>query len=151
MADPRILYKDDVDFATLALQSPAFNKFLKPNGQLDFSDPQAVQQLTKSLLKRDFGLDLELPDDRLCPPVPNRLNYILWIQDLLDTTSDTYTDCYDPDRKVTGLDMCVLHKSQNHPKNPQNVNSCFQRYGIKLHLSPTGLRLSIQVEIRSHW
>lgn len=26
MADPRILYKDDVDFATLALQSPAFNK-----------------------------------------------------------------------------------------------------------------------------
>jgi 23S rRNA A1618 N6-methylase RlmF len=45
---------------------------LKPNGQLDFSDPAAVQQLTKSLLERDFGLKLDLPDDRLCPPVPNR-------------------------------------------------------------------------------
>lgn len=29
----------------------------------------AYRQLTKSLLKRDFGLKLELPDDRLCPPV----------------------------------------------------------------------------------
>ena len=27
------------------------------------------RQLTKSLLKRDFGLHIELPDDRLCPPV----------------------------------------------------------------------------------
>ncbi|KAI6247273.1 Psilocybin synthase [Erysiphe necator] len=76
---------------------------LKPNGQLDFSDPNAVQQLTKSLLKRDFGVSVILPQDRLCPPeesteifkfnvmnikfnVPNRLNYILWIQRLLDTT-----------------------------------------------------------------
>ena len=27
------------------------------------------RQLTKSLLKRDFGLNVELPDNRLCPPV----------------------------------------------------------------------------------
>lgn len=27
------------------------------------------RQLTKSLLKRDFRLDIELPNDRLCPPV----------------------------------------------------------------------------------
>lgn len=27
------------------------------------------RQLTKSLLKRDFGIAIELPDDRLCPPV----------------------------------------------------------------------------------
>lgn len=42
---------------------------LNSSGQLDFSDPKSVQQLTKSLLKRDFGLKLILPDDRLCPPV----------------------------------------------------------------------------------
>ncbi|SLM34640.1 duf890 domain protein, partial [Lasallia pustulata] len=105
MDTSRNIYKDDVDFKALALQSPEFAKYLKKNGRLDFSDPKAVQQLTKSLLKRDFNLELELPDDRLCPPVPNRLNYILWIQSLLDTTNPTYTDTYDPDREVVGLDI----------------------------------------------
>ncbi|KAI9833918.1 MAG: hypothetical protein M1819_003427 [Sarea resinae] len=108
MNSGRNIYRNGVDFASLALQSAAFSKHLKSNGQLDFSDPEAVQQLTKSLLKRDFGLDIELPDDRLCPPVPNRLNYILWLQDLLDTTSDEYTDQYDPEREVIGLDMYGL-------------------------------------------
>jgi 23S rRNA (adenine1618-N6)-methyltransferase len=36
-----------------------------------------------------------------------RLNYILWLQDLLDSTSPDYRDGYDPDRDVTGLDMYV--------------------------------------------
>ncbi|GIK03940.1 hypothetical protein Aspvir_008015 [Aspergillus viridinutans] len=105
MRAARNIYKDDVDFTTLALQSPAFAKYVKPNGQLDFSDPDAVRQLTKSLLKRDFNLNVEIPDNRLCPPVPNRLNYILWLQDLLDTTGDQYRDDYDPDRSVLGLDI----------------------------------------------
>jgi len=64
-----------------------------------------VHQLTKSLLKRDFGLAISLPPDRLCPPVPNRLNYILWIQSLLDNTSDSYRDTYDAEREVLGLDI----------------------------------------------
>lgn len=34
-----------------------------------------------------------------------RFNYIVWIQDLLDTTSESYTDRYDAERTVTGLDM----------------------------------------------
>ncbi|OJJ07081.1 hypothetical protein ASPVEDRAFT_141676 [Aspergillus versicolor CBS 583.65] len=105
MATARNIYKDGVNFASLALQSPDFAKFLKPNNQLDFTDPDAVRQLTVSLLKRDFGLKVEVPEDRLCPPVPNRLNYVLWLQDLLDTTGDEYRDGYDPDRVVTGLDI----------------------------------------------
>ena len=56
----RNIYKDDVDFSVLALQDPDFNKqygrltlndrielmsfpSLKNNGQLDFSNPDAVQ------------------------------------------------------------------------------------------------------------
>ncbi|KAL4905167.1 hypothetical protein BDW74DRAFT_185245 [Aspergillus multicolor] len=109
----RDLYKDGVDFASLALQSAEFAKFLKPNSQLDFTDPDVVRQLTVSLLKRDFGLNVDIPEARLCPPVfyncafanSSRLNYILWLQDLLDTTGDGNRDVYDPDRITTGLDI----------------------------------------------
>lgn len=57
-------------------------------------------QLTKTLLKLDFGLRIDLPDNRLCPPVPNRHNYVLWLKDLMDTTS------YDPPGgRRSGLDI----------------------------------------------
>ncbi|KAI5301291.1 hypothetical protein KEM55_006094 [Ascosphaera atra] len=96
------------------------------NGHLDFSDPDAVRQLTKSLLKRDFGLEVELPEDRLCPPSKHwleivqlvdpvsvtsekdRLNYILWLQDLLhETRQDGFggEPIRDENRPVKGLDV----------------------------------------------
>ncbi|PGH23975.1 hypothetical protein AJ80_02037 [Polytolypa hystricis UAMH7299] len=105
MDTARNIYRNDVDFGALALRDAEFSKYLKQNNQLDFSNPEAVQQLTKSLLSRDFGLKISLPDDRLCPPVPNRLNYILWLQDLIDTTGEDYTAGCDPDREVIGLDI----------------------------------------------
>jgi 23S rRNA (adenine1618-N6)-methyltransferase len=37
--------------------------------------------------------------------VPNRFNYVLWIQDLIDTSSSTYSDQYDPKQEVIGLDI----------------------------------------------
>jgi 23S rRNA (adenine1618-N6)-methyltransferase len=45
---------------------------LKHNNQLDFSDPASVVQLTKALLKLDFGLEIDLSEQRLCPPVSTR-------------------------------------------------------------------------------
>lgn len=73
---------------------------IKAKGQLDFTDPAAVMQLTKTLLDVNFDLRIELPADRLCPPVPNRHNYILWLKDLMDTTS------YDqPGRGLCGIDI----------------------------------------------
>ena len=106
----RTYYEGDVDFDALAEKDPAFAAICNTSKQkrwIDFQDPNVVQQLTKSLLKSDFGLSLELPDDRLCPPVPVRWNYIRWIQELLDTTSDTYSDRYDPKREVIGLDIGI--------------------------------------------
>ncbi|OMP82170.1 putative methyltransferase-like protein [Diplodia seriata] len=41
--------------------------------KVDFHDPRAVRQLTASLLRRDFDLTVDLPPDRLCPPVSSAL------------------------------------------------------------------------------
>lgn len=60
----------NVDFAALAIADPDFARvYTAHDGRIDFQNPQTVQQLTKSILKRDFGLTIELPGDRLCPPV----------------------------------------------------------------------------------
>lgn len=75
-----------IDFRALALQHHAFAACLKKNGQLDFTDPESVRQLTLALAKINHALDLQLPTDRLCPPVPNRFGYILFIQRLLDAS-----------------------------------------------------------------
>ncbi|KAH6857001.1 hypothetical protein B0I37DRAFT_301108 [Chaetomium sp. MPI-CAGE-AT-0009] len=96
----RHLYVSEPDFKHLARRDPQFAAALQDNGQLDFSDPKATMQLTRTLLGIDFGLKLDLPEDRLCPPVPNRHNYILWLKDLMDTTS--YEQ---PGRALCGLDV----------------------------------------------
>ena len=51
------------------------------------------------LLKRDFGIDFTMPINHLCPPVPQRLNYIHWVADLLE--SPYYNT------NIIGLDMFV--------------------------------------------
>lgn len=66
------------------------------------------RQLTKSLLKADFNLEIDLSDDRLCPPVPVRWNYVRWVQELVDTTSeDPFRESSDFERDVVGLDVGV--------------------------------------------
>lgn len=36
---------------------------------IDFKDAAALRALTTCLLKEDWGYDVELPEDRLCPTV----------------------------------------------------------------------------------
>ncbi|KAI0188272.1 hypothetical protein EV127DRAFT_131316 [Xylaria flabelliformis] len=99
------LYTTEPNFAHLGQKYPEFGALLKDGVHLDFTNPEAVMALTKTLLKSDFGLEIKLPSNRLCPPVPNRHNYILWLKDLLDSTSSSYTEQYEPEREVTGLDI----------------------------------------------
>lgn len=60
----------------------------------------AVKELCICLLKRDFGLTVDFPVDTLCPAVPNRLNYILWLEDLLEDTLPQ-----EEKETVRGIDM----------------------------------------------
>ena len=91
---PRNIYrKSPPDFKILAENFDYFRKFAnetKPGRfNLNFKDPEALRVLTCALLESDFGLKLRIPLDRLIPTVPLRLNYILWIEDLLACLPDT--------------------------------------------------------------
>ncbi|KAM3483858.1 hypothetical protein MY8738_002755 [Beauveria namnaoensis] len=63
----RKLYSNPPDFKQLAALDADFSAVVQGR-DLDFRDPKAVMQLSKTLLMHDFGLSLDLPDDRLCPP-----------------------------------------------------------------------------------
>lgn len=95
-----------VDFKALAKADPDFKqRWQACAGKLDFQDPSVLQTLSKAILKVDFGLVLSLPENRLCPPIPNRWNYVSWIQGLIDSTSPSYSNKYEPGRGVVGLDI----------------------------------------------
>lgn len=97
---------DTIDFKALTKNDEEFKQvWHKCSGKLDFQDPETVKALSKAILKADFGLQLDVPNDRLCPPVPNRWNYVAWIQGLVDSTSPDYSNKYDADRNVIGLDI----------------------------------------------
>ena len=85
---PRNIYKTrKPDFKQLALKYSYFRERVTQNlnGKviLDFKEPASLRALTRALLEDDFGLSVTLPVDRLIPTVPQRLNYILWLEDII--------------------------------------------------------------------
>nr|GAT59286.1 S-adenosyl-L-methionine-dependent methyltransferase [Mycena chlorophos] len=84
---PRNPYRTRPDFAQLAEAYPPLKPCLievRTSFTLDFKNEVSQRRLTEALLHRDFGLTVQVPANRLCPPVPNRLNYILWIEDIVN-------------------------------------------------------------------
>ena len=86
----RNIYRNQPDFAKLAADFPEFHKHVIFDGKghkarVDFSNTETLRMLTKILLKKDFNLDIEIPESYLIPTVPQRLNYVLWLEDLLST------------------------------------------------------------------
>ena len=54
------------------------------NFTVDFSDPKAVKEINRSLLKAYYKVKLwEFPDTNLCPPIPGRVDYIHHLNDLI--------------------------------------------------------------------
>ncbi|CAL1547700.1 unnamed protein product [Lymnaea stagnalis] len=87
---PRNRYKNcKPSFLELALKYPEFRAHTTQDDSgkvfLDFKNAEALKALTTCLLKEDFNLSVDLPENRLVPTLPLRLNYIHWLEDILGT------------------------------------------------------------------
>ncbi|KJD34767.1 23S rRNA methyltransferase [Tamlana nanhaiensis] len=75
------VYPDLKDFITL-------NK--SNQNTINFANPEAVKALNKALLFKHYRIKFwDFPDDNLCPPIPGRVDYIHYLNDLL--TDENYT------------------------------------------------------------
>merc|ERR1712126_109340 len=85
---PRNPYRHkEPNFKSLAVEYEFFRQFVSTSlsGKclLDFKQPEALRALLKAVMTEDFGIELDMPVDRLIPTLPLRINYLLWIEDLL--------------------------------------------------------------------
>ncbi|HEY4530435.1 MAG TPA: 23S rRNA (adenine(1618)-N(6))-methyltransferase RlmF [Luteimonas sp.] len=90
---PRNRHQGRYDFARLVQACPALAPHLvtTPRGDtsIDFSDPAAVRELNRALLRSDYGIaHWDLPDGALCPPIPGRADYLHGLADLLADSGD---------------------------------------------------------------
>ncbi|WCJ27941.1 Ribosomal RNA large subunit methyltransferase F [Euphorbia peplus] len=87
---PKNKYADKPpDFGLLASLYASFKPFVfysrDGRPKIDWTDFNSTRELTRLLLLHDHGLNWWIPDGQLCPTVPNRSNYIHWIEDLLSS------------------------------------------------------------------
>jgi 23S rRNA (adenine1618-N6)-methyltransferase len=85
---PRNLHRLGYDFNELIAINPELKPFVLVNEYeietINFSNPQAVKALNKSLLIANYGIqNWDIPENYLCPPIPGRVDYIHYIADLL--------------------------------------------------------------------
>ncbi|XP_043578408.1 U6 small nuclear RNA (adenine-(43)-N(6))-methyltransferase isoform X2 [Bombus pyrosoma] len=100
---PRNIYKKIPDFKKLVLLYPEFRDIaivnLSGKIKIDFKREGTLRVLTEVLLKHDFNLQVKIPPNKLVPTLPLRLNYILWIEDLMKHAS------FNEMKEVIGIDI----------------------------------------------
>lgn len=94
---------------TIICTDNQFLYFQKLDGGIsfDFKNPEALRYLTTILLKKDFNLDVHIPEEKLVPTLPLRLNYILWLEDVLEWKPETNSS-------VKGIDIGMCFSSLNY-------------------------------------
>lgn len=86
---PRNPFKIKPNYELLSQKYSLFKEYLIPYSsnkkfKIDFEDPNALRCLSTILLKDKFNLDVNIPLNRLIPSIPQRLNYLLWLEDIID-------------------------------------------------------------------
>ncbi|XP_055904622.1 U6 small nuclear RNA (adenine-(43)-N(6))-methyltransferase [Eupeodes corollae] len=84
---PRNVFITAPDYTDLAIKYSNFRRVCKLalNGKviIDLKSEKTLQALTATLLQHYFDLKVEFAPNSLIPTLPLRLNYILWIEDIL--------------------------------------------------------------------
>ncbi|KAL7738215.1 hypothetical protein ACLKA6_006550 [Drosophila palustris] len=84
---PRNVLRTAPDYTKLAIKHKDFRQVceLELNGKvsLNFRNERTLRELTKMLLLEYFGLHVDFAPGSLVPTLALRLNYILWLEDLL--------------------------------------------------------------------
>ena len=106
---PRNLHRFGYDFQKLILANPDLSNFVFvnefQNETIDFSNPESVKCLNKSILKLDYNFqNWDIPENYLCPPIPGRADYIHHIADLLANTNN---NTIPEGENVVGLDIGI--------------------------------------------
>lgn len=95
-----VYYDNPPNFEILGDLFPNFKKFLRINSfgnlSIDWKDKDALRELTRCLLIKDFHLVYwDIPDGFLIPTITSRCNYINWIHDLVS----------DQGKSIRGVDI----------------------------------------------
>ncbi len=91
---PKNKFNKGYDFDALIKINPKLKPFVAKSQfdviTIDFSNPEAVKELNKALL---FSYDKiaiwDFPKQNLCPPIPGRLDYIHYLNDLISSEEKT--------------------------------------------------------------
>jgi 23S rRNA A1618 N6-methylase RlmF len=117
------------NFDHLAATYPEFGSAREQLSQQSASDPSTEfnKALTRCLLRHHFKLQLpSLPEGRLCPPVPNRANYVRWLRELMASSSR------DLERFCTQSSDGVNNHMQNHFNQSEAKKADLQFRGIDI-------------------
>ncbi|ODV96308.1 hypothetical protein PACTADRAFT_2601 [Pachysolen tannophilus NRRL Y-2460] len=73
----------DIDFTELSLRYPELSRhFIADTNKYDLNSNDAIIDLTKAILDYKFNLKINLNKNKLCPRIPNRLEYLKFIKEL---------------------------------------------------------------------
>ncbi len=83
------IHNSGYDIDTLCTAYPELQAYIFVNKYdtktIDFANPKAVKALNTALLKVYYHINYwEFPDKNLCPPIPGRVDYVHYLNDLLE-------------------------------------------------------------------